>query len=131
MEQSISFISISINIVQIILIFIGSKILTNFNEECHHVEQLLNVDAAVAVLVKQVEHLHNVKEDDDDDDDDADEDDDDDDDDNDDDGGDVDDDEDLTYPMTTCEYPSCGWKGETDDPHGLCTVSGFSGPEIL
>ena len=47
------------------LIIIGSKILTNFNEECHHVEQLLNIDAAVAILVKQVEHLHNVKKDDD------------------------------------------------------------------
>ena len=44
---------------------IGSKILTNFNEECHHVEQLFNINAAVAVLVKQVEHLHNVKKDDD------------------------------------------------------------------
>ena len=42
------------------LIIIGSKILTNFNEECHHVEQLLNIDAAVAILVKQVEHLHNI-----------------------------------------------------------------------
>ena len=31
---------------------------TNLNEEGHHVEQLLNVDAAVPVLVKEVEHLH-------------------------------------------------------------------------
>ena len=42
------------------------KSFTDFNEECHHVEELLNVDAAVAVLVKQVEHLHNVDDDDDD-----------------------------------------------------------------
>ena len=33
------------------------KLFTNFNEESHHVEELLDVDAAVAVLVKQVEHL--------------------------------------------------------------------------
>ena len=33
------------------------KVFTNFNEESHHVEELLDVDAAVAVLVKQVEHL--------------------------------------------------------------------------
>ena len=42
------------------------KLFTDFNEESHHVEELLNVDAAVAVLVKQVEHLHNVDDDDDD-----------------------------------------------------------------
>ena len=33
------------------------KLFTNFNEESHHVEELFDVDAAVAVLVKQVEHL--------------------------------------------------------------------------
>ena len=41
-----------------------------------------------------------------------------------------DDHDDLTYPMTTCEYPSCGRKGEMDDLPELCNVSGFSGPGI-
>ena len=34
----------------------------------------------------------------------------------------------TTYPMTTCECPSCGRKGETDGPRELCNVSDFSGP---
>ena len=55
---------------------------------------------------------------------------DDDDDDNDDNDDYSDDHDDLTYPMTTCEYPSCGRKGEMDDLPELCNVSGFSGPGI-
>ena len=30
---------------------------TNFNEEGHHVEELLNIDAPVTILVKKIEHL--------------------------------------------------------------------------
>ena len=31
--------------------------ITNLNEESHHVEELLDADVAIAILIKQIEHL--------------------------------------------------------------------------
>ena len=31
--------------------------ITNLDEESHHVEELLNADVAIAILIKQIEHL--------------------------------------------------------------------------
>ena len=30
---------------------------TNLDEESHHVEELLDADVAIAILIKQIEHL--------------------------------------------------------------------------
>ena len=37
------------------------QLVTNLNEECHHIQQLLNADIAIAILVKKIEHLKKRK----------------------------------------------------------------------
>ena len=40
---------------------IREAVITDLDEESHHVEELFNVDSAISVLIKQVEHLWGIK----------------------------------------------------------------------